>query len=381
MDDVRTMTREYRQYPEYSEFYSTERVDQTGRFGDRPQRESTQVRWHGQDGSREPDSGIGYTHDHQARWADDGWVEPDSFAPTTSQPTGRKRRARSRSAVRRIPDGTVQRRDNQWGIPRKRALFVSDGPDSTTSGSDVLEGHYGGPPDDGYPGIANSRRPQEVHSQEELHSPSRQLEEAVVRLQQDIADYRTELGLNRTQTPAISTRPTKRSGFTSTPVPRFSGKSNWEKYRQVFEAIVRSNGWDDVTAALQLLSHLDGYALNVALLVPESQQVLPGFLVKSLSDHYSSPGRLAEYKPQLKRAFRRPGDDPSIFAIELEMLARRAFVDIDPLIQLQMVRDRFIDGQAQCALRRHLDSLGPRYSYDRHSRLLSRVGESYRGCE
>ena len=127
----------------------------------------------------------------------------------------------------------------------------------------------------------------------------------------------------------------------------------------MFEAIVRSNGWDNVTAALQLLSHLGGDALNVALLVPESQRVLPGFLVKSLSDHYSSPGQLAEYKRQFQRAFRRPGDDPSIFAIELETLARMAFVDIDPLIQLQMVRDRFIDGQPECALRRHLDSLGP----------------------
>ena len=218
--------------------------------------------------------------------------------------------------MRRIPDGTVHRRDNQWGIPHKRALFVSDGPDSTSSGSDIVEGHYGGPPDDGYPGIANSGRSQEVHSQEELHSPSRQLEEAVVRLHQDIADYRTELRLNRTQTPAISIRSPKRLGFTSTPVPRFSGRSSWEQYRQVFEAIVRSNGWDDVTAALQLLSHLDGDALNVALLVLESQRVLPGFLVKSLSDHYSSPGWLAEYKHQFKRAFRRPGDDPSIFAID-----------------------------------------------------------------
>ena len=34
-------------------------------------------------------------------------------------------------------------------------------------------------------------------------------------------------------------------------------------------------------------------------------------------------------------------------------------MDIDPLIQLQMVRDHFIDGQPECALRRHLDSLGP----------------------
>ena len=238
--------------------------------------------------------------------------------------------------MKRIPDGTVLWRDNQWGIPWKCALFVSDGPDSTTSGSDLLEGQYDRPPEEGYSDIPNSRRPHDVHVAEELCSPIRQLEKAVVRLQQDIADYRAELKLNRTQTPAVSTQPPKRSGFTSTSVPRFSGKSNWEQYRQVFEAIVRWNGWDNVTAAMQLLSHLDGEALNVALLVPESQWV---FLVKSLSDHYSSPGRLAEYKRQFQRVFRRPGDDPSIFAIELETLARRALVDIDPLIQLQKVRD------------------------------------------
>ena len=34
-------------------------------------------------------------------------------------------------------------------------------------------------------------------------------------------------------------------------------------------------------------------------------------------------------------------------------------MDIDLKIQSQMVRDHFIDGQAECALRRHLDSLGP----------------------
>ena len=34
-------------------------------------------------------------------------------------------------------------------------------------------------------------------------------------------------------------------------------------------------------------------------------------------------------------------------------------MDVDSLIQLQMVRDRFIDGQAECALRQHLDSFGP----------------------
>ena len=41
-----------------------------------------------------------------------------------------------------------------------------------------------------------------------------------------------------------------------------------------------TNGWDEVTASLQLVAHLDGEALNVALLVPESQRILPGVLLK-----------------------------------------------------------------------------------------------------
>ena len=161
-------------------------------------------------------------------------------------------------------------------IPHKRALFGSDGPDCTSSSSGVVEGHYLGPPDDGYPVVTQSGLLHENDSREEAGSPSRKLEVAVARLQKDIADYQKELKVSSVQCPAIPSRPTKRSGFTSTPVPRFSGKSGWEQYRQVFEAIACSNGWDDVTAALQLLSHLDGDALNVALLVPESQWVLPG---------------------------------------------------------------------------------------------------------
>ena len=56
---------------------------------------------------------------------------------------------------------------------------------------------------------------------------------------------------------------------------------------------------------------------------------------------------------------RPPGDDPAAFAIELETLARKAFVDVDAAVRLQLVRDRFITGQEQRALRRHLDSVGP----------------------
>ena len=84
-----------------------------------------------------------------------------------------------------------------------------------------------------------------------------------------------------------------------------------------------SNGWDEVTASLQLVAHLDGEALNVALLVQESQRILPGVLLKTLSAHYASPGRLAKYKRQFERITRPPGDDPAAFAIELETPARK----------------------------------------------------------
>ena len=102
----------------------------------------------------------------------------------------------------------------------------------------------------------------------------------VIQLQRDVEDCRSELELARKQTSAVTRRPQRRLGFTSTPVPRYSEKSNWEQYRKVFEAIICWNGWDDVTAALQLLSHLDGDALNVALLVPESRRVAPFFFDK-----------------------------------------------------------------------------------------------------
>ena len=303
--------------------------------------------------------GIGYTQDSRTNRTNEIWGEPDTYQPTGSQPMGRKRRAGDWLDTRPNVDREVRREGTRWGTPRKRALFGSDGPDSMSSGSDVTEAQLRWPPDNEYPTLAQSGRPYIDDFLEEARSPRMELEDAVARLQKDLAEYRKELGYSGARGPANSSQTTRRSGFTSTPDPRYSGKSSWEQYRQVFEVIVCSNGWDDVTAALQLLSHLDGDALNVGLLVPEYQRVLSGVFMRSLSEHYGFPGRLAEYKRKFRRAFRRLGDDPSVFAIELETLARRAFVDVNTSIQLQLVRDRFITGQAGCALSRHLDSMGP----------------------
>ena len=223
---------------------------------------------------------MGCTQDYRTRWTQDDWVDPDSFTQRTEQPAGRKRRVGGRPAVDQIPEETVTHRDNRWDTPRKRALFMSDGPDSMTSGSDIPEGHADRPPEVEHSERLIAAKRQDEGGTERLCSPTMELERAVIQLQKDFDDCRTEFEITRKHTLAVDLQPPRQARFTSTPVPRYSGKSNWEQHREIFEAIVCSNGWDDVTAALQLLSHLDGDALNIALLVPESRRVVPGFLIK-----------------------------------------------------------------------------------------------------
>ena len=324
MDGRRTTKRHY---SEYSDFFLTQREPEYDHDTDLQQRESTHV-----------------------RWADRMEDASRILVWGTPRTTGRGGHMKITLTRTQSVSGRNSRRamnHERWDILRKRALFTSDGTDSTTIGSNTPESHTDRPLEvKCSKGLITDKR-QSAGGAERPCSSHIQLEMAVSHLQRDVEECSAEWEL--WETPAVSLRP----------VPRYSRKSNWEQYREVFEAIVCSNGWDDVTAALQLLSHLDGDALNIALLVPESRRVKPGFLIKSLSEHYNAPGRLAEYKRQFQRAVRRPGDDPSMFATELQTLARRAFIDIDLKIQSQMVRDRFIDGQAECALHRHLDSLGP----------------------
>ena len=96
-------------------FFPTDQVDETGQFGNRTQRESTQVRWFGQDLAQAPDLGIGYSQDHRTQWAGDDWVEQDSYHPTGSQLMGRKRRAGDRLATIPYVDDVVRQRENRWG--------------------------------------------------------------------------------------------------------------------------------------------------------------------------------------------------------------------------------------------------------------------------
>ena len=129
-----------------------------------------------------------------------------------------------------------------------------------------------GPPGISYPTMNQSGLFIENDSLKAALSPSQKLEDTVARLRRDVTVYRKELRFAGGQVPANSPPSRGRSGFTSTPVPRYAGKSSWGQYMQVFAAIACSNGWSPTTAALQLFAHLDGEALNVALLMPVEER-------------------------------------------------------------------------------------------------------------
>ena len=122
----------------------------------------------------------------------------------------------------------------------------------------------------------------------------------VARLQREVKQLRLNPLFNCTGVAPSSPQRSHRTVFTSTKVPRFAGLTSWDQYRQVFDDIVVSNGWDDATAALQLFSHLEGDAMNVALLVPATRRAVSGlpdyrrqFDYRITGDNLiGSPGRL-----------------------------------------------------------------------------------------
>ena len=104
--------------------------------------------------------------------------------------------------------------------------------------------------------------------------------------------------------------------------------------------------------ALQLFAHLDGEALNVALLMPVEEREQWKDLANSLSEYYNSPGRLAV----VRWRFESPtGVDSATFATELGILAVRGFENMGECTRDLMIRNKFIAAQQSCELRRHLD--------------------------
>ena len=223
------------------------------------------------------------------------------------QPGRRKRHADDGTLGGRYTDVKRNVENVQWDDSQKRILFESEDLGSVSSSSDSQEVRPGWPPVDMG---ADSTRCRQSFSEKErqglqLLSPA--VRSKVLELQRDLEEAKAESRYLRAKPvdgPAVATSHLR---FTKTPVPRYDGVSDWDQYREVFEAIVASNGWNDLTAALQLLAHVDGEALNVALLVPEDQRRRPGVLMETLTAHYTSPGRLAQRRRQFEQMTRPPG--------------------------------------------------------------------------
>ena len=73
--------------------------------------------------------------------------------------------------------------------------------------------------------------------------------------------------------------------------------------------------------SVSVCSNVPGHEHPHCIVNTDIDVLLKGVLLKTLSAHYASPGRLAKHKRQLERMTRPPGDDPASFAIELETLA------------------------------------------------------------
>ena len=80
--------------------------------------------------------------------------------------------------------------------------------------------------------------------------PEAELIDTVPRLQLDVEEMKFGPIVHSTLGRPTSPVRSKPVVFTSTKVPKFTGITSWEQYRQVLADIAQSNGWDDVTAAL-----------------------------------------------------------------------------------------------------------------------------------
>ena len=166
--------------------FFTQREPEYDQDTDLQQLESTNVRWGGQDGRREPDSGLGYTQDYRSRWTHENCFNPDSVSQRTEQPASHERGAGDRPAGDRIPEETDRHEDSRWDILRKRALFTSDGTDSMTIGSNTPESHADRLPEvKCSEGLMTDER-QSAGGAERLCSPHNKLEMAMMQLQKEL---------------------------------------------------------------------------------------------------------------------------------------------------------------------------------------------------
>ena len=148
------------------------------------------------------------------------------------QPGGRKRHADDDALQRSYADILDSMRRMPWDVPHKRILFESEDPDSTVSGSETQEARPGWPLDDVSADSTQYRGSFDDRDCEGLRLLSPIFQQRVLKLQRDLDEAKAEsryFHAKRLENPVVAPN---RPRFTSTPVQRYAGGSNWDQYRE-----------------------------------------------------------------------------------------------------------------------------------------------------
>ena len=176
-------------------------------------------RWTGNETPNTMDSGIEYTEDR--------------YRPIPPQLGGRKRHEADDTMQRPYTDVPDNVGRMSWNGPHKRILFESEDPDSSTSGSEIQEARPGWPPDDMCADSTQYRWSFDDRDREGWRLLSPTLQQRVLKLQKDLEEAKAEsryFRAKRSENPVVTPN---RPRFTSTPVPRYAGGSNWDQYREI----------------------------------------------------------------------------------------------------------------------------------------------------
>lgn len=138
-------------------------------------------------------------------------------------------------------------------------------------------------------------------------------------------------------------------------VPKFDGKrmslSAW--YLQ-FRLAASGNGWNDGEKAMYLLASLEGTPAMLMVGLSDSQLSNFSVLIEKLKARYDPAHRERTYRAQFRTRNRRRGEDVDEYAECLQILAQKAFPNQGQPVIDEFVIDRFIDGQSDVDVRRHL---------------------------
>ena len=128
---------------------------------------------------------------------------------------------------------------------------------------------------------------------------------------------------------------------------RFSGegKTSLKQYLRQFELVAKFNGWDDEEKSLQLVTSLEGAALDTLDRVdgPMNYQGVASALRSRFPDYDCT----SSYQNAFDTASRRSGEEPGSLATRLGELGFKAYPDVPPGTMDRLILRQFMMAQPQ----------------------------------